>query len=264
MSLFGPKTADECIKKAKGTRDHQEAEKWFLRAIAIEPKNLEPLNELSSFLYRAKRFDDSLKYTAKALLHDPNNSEALCTAGACYWAKNESQLAIEHYEKALKFKHEFDVAWYNLGLAFFDVGDFTNSVRAYREAVRIKPDYGRGKAWSNLGNAYLKLREFESAIACHKESLHYAPDDPITHYNLGRVFAEKGNLSEAMIHYQQCLTNDPQNTNAIYNMAMICYKTGDYVRSIELFNSAIELGDLQAGMMLERLAPFFRKAFGGG
>ena len=57
------------------------------------------------------------------------------------------------------------------------------AVEAYREALRLKPDYV--KAMNNLGAAYNKLGQYQEAVALLLNATRAKPDFPEAHYNLG-------------------------------------------------------------------------------
>ncbi|MBL0037863.1 MAG: tetratricopeptide repeat protein [Nitrosomonadales bacterium] len=60
--------------------------------------------------------------------------------------------AIEAYRQALRLQPEYADAWYNLGIAYGNLKKYGLATLAYEEAVRIEPE--RASAWFNLGVAY--------------------------------------------------------------------------------------------------------------
>lgn len=54
-------------------------------------------------------------------------------------------------------------AWYNLGLAYMETGDYTSALEALNQAIELKPEMG--EAWYNRGYVYLKLGNRRPGIA---------------------------------------------------------------------------------------------------
>jgi len=55
--------------------------------------------------------------------------------------------------------------YFDLGAAYGDIGRYREEIEAYKQAIRIKPDYPG--LYKNLGAAYLNLGLYQEAIeAC--------------------------------------------------------------------------------------------------
>ena len=47
---------------------------------------------------------------------------------------------IEAYKQVIRIRPEFALAYHNLGVAYSGLGLYKNAIEAYRELIRIKPD----------------------------------------------------------------------------------------------------------------------------
>ena len=72
-------------------------------------------------------------------------------------------MAINFFEQAIKINSDYAEAYYNLGIAYYDLGRYQDAIDAYKQAVRIKPD--DDEAHCNLGRAYLAIGDKNSALA---------------------------------------------------------------------------------------------------
>jgi cytochrome c-type biogenesis protein CcmH/NrfG len=72
--------------------------------------------------------------------------------GVAYDNLQKYEDAIEAYRQALRLQPEYADAWYNLGITYGNLKKYGLATLAYEEAVRIEPE--RASAWFNLGVAY--------------------------------------------------------------------------------------------------------------
>src|SRR5262249_35734033 len=70
----------------------------------------------------------------------------------------------------------------NLGVVLNDQGKLEEAIAAYRQAIRIKPDFA--EAYSNLGNSLSDQGKVDEAIAAYRQAIGIRPDFPEAHSNL--------------------------------------------------------------------------------
>jgi len=108
---------------------------------------------------------------------------------------------------------------YNTGNAFARLGDNDGAVVAYRKAIeQRKGKYSR--ALNNLGVVLLRAGRWEEAYealtsALRLENFHYAEAS----YNLGRLYAARGDNDLAVREWQRVLKIDPNHTAAAREIA---------------------------------------------
>lgn len=74
-----------------------------------------------------------------------------------------------------------DFAWLNLGVAYGKLGRYREEIEAYREALRLKPDYAG--AWNNLALAYALSGNRSAALEAVRELRRYDPQQADTIFN---------------------------------------------------------------------------------
>src|SRR5680860_80369 len=77
-----------------------------------------------------------------------------------YWVKGNELFdqgkilpAIEYFKNAVRADGNFAEAYSNMGIAYFDMKDYSNAQDCFKKAVLIKPDFV--EALLNLGSAFL-------------------------------------------------------------------------------------------------------------
>jgi tetratricopeptide (TPR) repeat protein len=89
---------------------------------------------------------------------------------------------MEHSKRWTKAQPKEPMAWLFLGAAYFPLSRYQEAVNAYKEALRLKPDYANG--WYNLGLAYLGLGNRSEALKAVQELRRYDPAEADKLFNI--------------------------------------------------------------------------------
>lgn len=117
-------------------------------------------------------------------------------------------------------------AHYHLGYASGQLGNFSEEIAAYREAVRL--GLRDVSLYYNLGIALATAREdYDGAIAAFEEGLHLSPDDPELWYNLGAAYLSKREFARARDAFQAALELAPDHVEAQNNLGHALLGLGD-------------------------------------
>ena len=142
-----------------------------------------------------KEYNLSLKYYQKAIDLKPDCHEAWYNMGLAYYENGEFDTAIKKYEEAIKIKPDYHEALNNMGISYEKKGEFDKAIEKYEEVIKIKPDYY--EAWYNMGLAYYENGEFDTAIKKYEEAIKIKPDYHEAFNNMGKVYIEKKNYKKA-------------------------------------------------------------------
>jgi tetratricopeptide (TPR) repeat protein len=97
----------------------------------------------------------------------------------------------------------------NLGIILFAVGEHARAESAFREAIRIQPDYA--DAHGNLGNL-LSGTDFPEARYHFEIALRLRPDDAATRYNYAMALGRARHFDEAQRELEARLRADDSRT----------------------------------------------------
>jgi tetratricopeptide (TPR) repeat protein len=84
--------------------------------------------------------NNARKYYEKAIKLNPKYSEAINNLGTIYYARKSYRRAVEQYKKALRITPESASILSNLGTAYFARKDYENASKAYQQALTIDPE----------------------------------------------------------------------------------------------------------------------------
>ena len=220
-----------------------EAAQHFLRAMEIEPDNVEPLFDLAKLRFRQGHAADAdqlldraqeLRPTDPATLH--NVAEALRTQG-------RYREAVASYRAALEIDADFAPAHAGLGIALFQWERYEESIGALEQALALQPDLpvagsspyvflGRAahklgrpdaaeyfaravrrdphdpEALDHLAMARFGQQRYDEALALYRTMTEIDPDNAVTHSNLGATLYYLGRFEEALSSIERALVLD--------------------------------------------------------
>ncbi len=93
----------------------------------------------------------------------------------------------------------------------------------------------------NLGVVYGESGNLTEAIESYKQAIRIDPDDALAHYNLGVAYGELGRLAEAIESYQQAIRIDPDDVDAYINLGVAYGESGNLTEAIESYKQAIRI-----------------------
>ncbi len=136
--------------------------------------------------------------------------------GNAYGSLERYNDAIDAYRQAIRIVPEFDSAWYNLGLTYFKLKRYDDAIDACRQAVRIEPE--NASAWLDLGNAYGNLKRYNDAIDAYRQSVRIEPKHTKAWYFLGITYAMSDNKTAALDAVRELRRLDPERADRLFNL----------------------------------------------
>lgn len=184
--------------------NHQDAVDYSLKALKINPNDLEVNINCAKALQEIGRHVDSVKYHQKAIALSPNNCEIWLGCGKSLQSLNHYDEAIAHYDKALKLNPDFAPAWSNKGDALNELKRYDEAIAHFDQALNLWPDFA--PAWSNKGNTLKELKHYDEAIAHYDKALTLRPDYAEGWSNKAMALQDLKRYDEAITHFDKALS----------------------------------------------------------
>ena len=198
------------------------------------------LTGLSWLTWRQVRvWHDSQSVWEQTLSLYPDIALAHSNLGMALAEQGKNDLAILHYNLALKTQPDYALAHNNLGNALTKQGKTDEAMLHYNLALKMRPDYA--DAHYNLALALAGRGRLEEAILHYNLTLKAQPDYALAHNNLANALADQGKYDEAVMHYNLALQARPDLALAYNNLANALIRQGNLDSAVLCYRQALKL-----------------------
>jgi tetratricopeptide (TPR) repeat protein len=214
--------------------------KWPQRKIALGLLMLLVLTTLGICAHRqTSRWSSGEPLFLHALAVTKNNFVAYNGLGVVYSDLGRLQESIEAYQQAIKIKPDYVDAYINLGNSYEKLGRYQEEIDVFRKAVKINPNYAM--AYYNLGLAYGNIGRSQEAINAFKQAVKINPNHAESHYNLGVAYGQLNRSDEEIDAYRQAIRIKPDYAEAYNNLGITYSSIGRFKEAIDAFKQAIRV-----------------------
>ena len=209
-----------CFNKGISPDYIAQARRFYERALALEPGNIEALVGVAiidvtygpGFMAddRAARLASAEAAATKALSLAPGHATAHLLLGVIQIFTNRGAEGIAECERALALDRNLADAHAWIGHGKYVTGNAAETEAHINEALRLSPRDTFAFRWMwILGLAKFQLKAEAEAAAWMRRSLEANRNQPIAHFLLGAVLAQLGRTGEAQAAAQAGLALDP-------------------------------------------------------
>ena len=172
-------------------------------------------HRLSYCYSQLKDFNNTLLYAESTVILNPNLSVAWYNRGLALYNLEKYDEALKCYDKAIEINPKDDLAWYGKGFTFENMKDYKEALDCYNKALEINPN--NDMAWTGKGTALGNMKENEKALECYDKAIDINPKDDITWNNKGATLEDMGENKKALNCYNKALEINPNNEVAQRN-----------------------------------------------
>jgi predicted O-linked N-acetylglucosamine transferase (SPINDLY family) len=216
-----------------------EAERYYRRVLAVVPDHADALHLLGLVAHQTGHQDIAVELIAKAIQRNAANPLYHLNLGSALNEQSRLDDAVAAYREAIRLKPDFAEAHCNLGVSLRNQGKLTQAVAAYRRAIHLKPDLV--EAHVSLGNALREDGKLDNAVAACRMALRIKGDLAAAHLALGSTLDEQGKLDEAVAAYREAIRIKPDLASAYCNLGIALYRMGQTDGAFAACRRAIEL-----------------------
>lgn len=146
--------------------------------------------------------------------------------------------------------------YYNRGLAYYRLGDYTRSSLDYQRTVELDPKYV--EAYINKGINDDQEGKFDQSLADYNKAIEIDPDISEAYYNRGYAYMKRNNFTQALIDYNKAIELRPNYIEAYINMGSIYFNHGDLGRALSLYSKAIDIDPGSAAGYFDRAVTYYQ------
>ncbi len=170
------------IELGRGSEDKIDA---YARLAASAPASASTQFNLGQVLLDAGRLDEAASAFERALALEPRSVQPLTALAVVASRRGDAAGAIAYCRRALAIDERSVPAWQQLGVALSRSGDDAGAVSALERAVALAPDEAEGL--SRLGALYAKSGRIDDARRVLRRALELDPGLASARQNLDRV-----------------------------------------------------------------------------
>jgi tetratricopeptide (TPR) repeat protein len=258
---------------AVGKRQYDLAERQFLRALELNPKQYEALEALmKTYLMQSKsdkaeamlkarlagdkspviynllgrlytrmgRFEDAESMLNEANRIDPQNITTLELLAAVYMQQKSVDKALQKYEEATKKRPNDAGLWTIYGLLNEQLGKTDAARAAYEKALELQPN--SGTAANNLAWIYAQEgKDMDRALDLARRAKIALPEAPMVSDTLAWIYYKRQLYDSALPLMQEAVKLAPENAKYRYHLAAILRGQGKIEQAKAEMGRALKL-----------------------
>jgi protein O-mannosyl-transferase len=165
----------------------EEAFDWFRQSLQENPEQAEVYNTMALARVRSGRIYEAFEYLNKALELEPDRPDILWNAAGAHLELGHIDQASDYLQRALKSMPHYVPALTDYGLILLQKGRTEEAIEYLRRALRFDPNFQSARYY--LGNALLQVRRPQEAVTEFQTMLSKNPDDLNALKNLAWILA---------------------------------------------------------------------------
>ena len=218
FSLLGGRVLLFCEK-------YKEANESLLAALKVSPGNPEALGLLSLVLLDKGELKEAEDVSAKALDHNPVQTEALITSASVHIANLQANDCLNKIDLLLAEKPNVGRAISIKGQALLLNKDYEGAKAAFEDAVKSMPNHIG--TWHAKGWNHLLLNEVDKAALAFKAAYDLDHNFGESHGAMALISYLQGNQSDCEWYLQRAVRLDKNGFTAQYVQSILLQNKGD-------------------------------------
>ncbi len=173
-------------------------------------------------LYAQGQYDRAILEFRESLSgFGPYYGQSLYNIGVCHYELGRKSESVRWYREAIRVKENYVAAFHALGVALDDLGEMAESREAFARAVELSREK-HAPSLFRLGLALQREGDLESAAVSYKKAIRESGDRmPGCHNNLGVIEAMLGDMNAAERHFEIALQQSKGKfEGAKYNLSL--------------------------------------------
>ncbi len=157
----------------------------------------------------------------KAVSIDSLDVNSYTNLGVVYYRLNQFKQSVLYSQKAISINPNDTLPYGNLGDAHFALKEYDKAGKALKTTIQWKD--ATAAHYKRYGVSQFNLKRYNEAIAGFKKGLQKFPDDTEMASNLGSAYGAAADYVNAAQTFESIYTKDPSNMNAL-RLTIISYE----------------------------------------
>lgn len=200
------------------------------KAISLDPHSAEAYGALAELDQADGRTQEALTAVQHAIDLAPGDWHWPVLLGVMDFSQGKISEAAAELKKGTELDAQNAIAFYDLGNARMQLGDFQGAREAFEKDLAIEPD---PDAYRALGSLLMIQGQYRQAEESDKKSIELRPDDYEVWGNLGGAYLWDGNREQSTRAYQKAIQLAESRLSKSPDDARLLAALGDYYASVQ-------------------------------
>jgi len=180
-------------------------------------------------------------FLSRRLVHDPTNVviHHFGKVGDPAHLERKKQLYLDLGRQKVLDEPENALAQFELGVQFYELGQYSNCVGYFKEALKLNPEYDLALLY--IAKAFHMTSQMAEAASYFQECLKRFPTNDKVLFDFANFVRDRGNGKAALKLYQKAIVANPAHALALFNMGVLCFQLGEPDRAIGFIERALNL-----------------------
>ena len=161
-------------------------------------------------------------------------AERLYSQGLAQLSRDDYGRAVAFFEKAAETDSNYVEAWYQIGFCYGMIGRHAESLRASRQAAKLRPEWA--EVYLNIGASSFALKEYRDAADAYRMATRLDADNADAQYAYGLSLGKLNRPEEEVLAYRRAVALKPDHAGAYEALGLAFFKQrkfGDAIASFE-------------------------------
>ena len=146
--------------------------------------------------------------------------------------------ALKRFQSAVQQDPEFALAYSKMGQTYASLGYDSEAEQASRKAEDLSANLPARERYLIIASHAQVVNDNQKAIQYYSDMAKVSPGDTDVQFALGSLYEATSAYDQARDHFSNVLKRDPQNIDALLELARVDIKRGDASKALESINRA--------------------------
>ncbi len=235
------------------------ARKYLQRYLKKKPNDSESQLLLTQLLQQEGEQQEAINQLRKLIDKDPNNLNLhLQLLKLLEKSGNKSEL-INEYQKVVSLDPKNRLAWYNLGILYYEQKKWENAEQAFSKALALKPDDIDTKTY--LVQVLAQEGKYKESIPLLKELITQQNDKSELYDQLFTAYVKTKNYARIEKDFKDAIKSDPRNRKYYQYVIYASLKTNRIKNALKYYEKLIKIAPNNTKYLKEAAALYEKHGY---
>ena len=181
--------------------------------------------------FKDENLESALEKFQYVLEIAPDSVKTLKMISFVYLRMGDNEQSLNYMKQVAEKDLTDDIVRTNIGNSNFENGNYEEAVTWYKAAIEINPE--NIDNYFNMALAYTNLKDKENTLKAYEELLVHDPANLDAIINASNIHAALGNLDQSIVYLKKGIELDPENIDWISFLAFKLVNEKRYEEALE-------------------------------